>query len=718
MKRKSLLFLIFMLSISWHCFALTPDEGLWLPIFQTDFNYEKMRLMGLRLTKEQLYSTENPSIKDAIVMLGDNDGSGAIISKEGLLLTSYTNAYKYVVHHSSEEKNYIKDGFWAKKREEELPCPGLTATFLISIENVTQEILGKIPANATPLMREKWIENNIELLINKREKTGKYEFIIKPFFNGIEYYLFAYQTYKDVRLVGAPPHSIARFGGDHDSWNWAQYAADFSLFRIYMSPDSTVAEYDSLNVPIEAKYALPINTQGLMEDDFTMYMGFPTSTQRYKTSFEIDNLINKINPSLHTAFDAILPIIRREIFKNEKVRLGYSTTYNQYANFNKHIKGENTILKNMNVVQKKQDLEKIISKWLAADTIFNTKYDQMFGQIDTICSQLDGDLVNCFWYGNISVLTSKTLMLPYQLQECRPQKGRRKLSDEDVERLVQQYKELTQHINADLEIKIITAQFDLWKKLPEKYRPQIYQFISKFYAGDVAAFAKAVVNQSIFSSEKNFRKYLKRLSALDYSEDPLIRYFYAIINTINLGKEPIETYSQQLVEPQKLHISALKEMSNDYKLELYPEANGTLRYSFGKISHYEPYDAISYSFVSSHKGILEKYKANDPELSIPDRLKEMFELRDFGSYDVDGFLPICFITDNDYTIGCSGSAILNKNGEIIGSAFNGNREALGNNIAYNSLLQRTVCTDIRYILFIIDKYAESGHLLKEMTIIH
>lgn len=717
MKLKIVLLFLITLSLR-SSFAITPDEGLWLPFFQRNFNYDKMRMMGLRLTKDQLYSTETPSIKDAIVMLGDNKGSGAIISKEGLLLTSYTNAYNFIIHHSSADQNYLKDGFWAKEKESELPCPGLTATFIVSVENVTPEILNKIPSNATPLMREKWIENNIQLLKEKRERDGKYNISIKPFFNGIEYYLFAYQTYKDVRLVGVPPQNIAQFGGDQDSWSWAQYAADFSLFRIYMAPDSTIAEYDSLNVPIESKYVLPLNIQGLMEDDFTFYLGFPTTTQRYKTSFEINNLIHKINPAYYNALDIILPPIRRAIFKDENIRLGYGSTYIQFANYNKHIKGENSILNDINVLQNKQNLEKIISQWLSTDSALNTKYGQMFANIDSICKKLDGDLVNCYWFGNISLLTSKTMMLPYHLQECRPHKGKRKYNSSEIEQLLEKYRQFTHHLNADLEVKIITSHFELWKKLPEDLRPQIYQYITKYYAGDVAAFAKAVVNQSIFSTEKNFQKFLKRNSSLDFSEDPLVRYFYAIVNTIKLGEKPLEQYTQQLIEPQKLYHSALKELSNSYKFELYPEANGTLRYNYGKVCGYEPKDAIRYSYISSHKGILEKTKIDDPEFHIPDRLKEMFEHKDFGNYDIDGFLPICFITNNDYSVGCSGSAILNKNGEIIGCAFDGNREALGNNIAYNTLLQRTVCVDMRYVLFLIDKYAEAGYLLKEMTIIN
>lgn len=719
MKNKGLIIFISVLFILLRKgYGLTPDEGLWLPIFQNNYNYNKMRLMGLRLTEEQLYSVDKPSIKDAIVLLGDNLGSGAIISKDGLLISSYSNAYNYVVANSSEEKNYVKEGFWAKNREQELPCPGLTATFLISMKNVTQDVLEKIPENATPIIREKWIENNIELLINKESRKGDYQVVVKPFFNGIEYYLFVYQTYKDIRLVGVPPHNVALFGGDHDSWSWARYAADFSLFRIYMSPDSTVATYDTLNIPLAAKYALPINLQGVMDGDFTMYMGYPTRTQRYKTSYEVNNIINKINPAFSNAFDIILPIIRREIYKNEKVRLGYSSMYNHYINLNKHIKGENTILKNSNVLKKKENQEKIIREWLTTDSALQQRYGDVFTQIDSICQKINGDVVNSYWYGNIAILTSKMMALPYELRNCRPQKGKRKLSEEEKQELLATYRQLTEHLNQDLEIKIITSHFDLWKKLPEAMRPQIYPYITKFHAGDVNAFAKAVVTQSFFSSEKNFTKFLKRFSIVDYWEDPLIRYFYSIIHIIHKGEQPVKQYSQDLIEPQMIYNAALKKMSNNYNLELYPEANSTMRYSFGKISSYEPYDAIRYQFLSSHKGILEKYKAEDPEFSIPFRLKEMFEQKDFAHYDIDGFLPICFITDNDYTEGCSGSAILNRNGEIVGCAFDGNREALGNNITYNSLLHRTICVDIRYIIFLIDKYAEAGSLLNEMTLIH
>lgn len=718
MKKLALNLLCLFFSLQVFSSTPPPNEGLWLPIFFDDYTYTQMKLMGLRLSPEQLYSDSMPSLKDAVVLFGNHNGSASVISEDGLLLTNHHCAFPYIVEHSTEEHNYIKNGFWAKNRKEELPNPNLKVSFLVKMENVTASVLKNIPDNTSELIRYQWLENNKNLLISKYSEQGKYRVEIQSMFNGIEYFLFVYQDFYDVRLVGTPPTSLGKYGGETDNWMWPRHCADFCLFRIYTAPDGSPAPYDSSNVPLKAKYAIPISMQGIILGDFTMTLGYPISTDRYISSYEIDNLIHIINPAYQVPFDAMLPSMQNAINQKDKTKIGYGSVFNGFANAWKRIKGENNSLVSMKVVDKKREQESLIIKWIMSDSLRLQKYGNPFSELDSICKKLNPDLVNCFWYGNISILLSKTLMLPYHFSDVKPVRGKWKYSDEQKTELLNRYKEYSDNLNADLEVQMISASFGLWKKLPEKLRPDYAAYFQKNYESKEADFAKAIVNNSIFSSEEKFKKFLKNPKIIDYQEDPLIRYFYSIIQTIKLGEDSLQLYYKQLKNPQKMLLAAMKELSNEYNVVLYPEADGTLRYTYGKISNYNPFDAVSYNYQTTHQGMLEKYKSNDPEFGFPDRLKELFEQKDFANYDLDGFLPICFITDNDFTRGSSGSPVINKNGELVGCAFDGNWEALANQVVYNTKLQRTICVDIRYILFIIDKYAGAGYLLDEMSIIH
>ncbi|MCL1850174.1 MAG: S46 family peptidase [Bacteroidetes bacterium] len=712
---KKLFPTLFLLIISYSVYPQNSFEGFWLPQFLKDYNCKELERFGLEIPCDSLYGATAHSLFNGIVQFNRNLGTGAMVSEDGLILTGYHTAYSYIVQNSTEECNLIQSGFWAKSKEEELRCSGLSARFFIRMEDVTALILNSIPKNTSADMYAVWIQNRINELTKIYSSDGRYVVEIKSFYKGVNYYMFIYEEFNDIRLAGVPPVSIGKFGGETDNWVWPRHAGNFSLLRIYADPSGKPKEYDPSNVPLHSEYYYTISLKGIDKDNLTMVLGFPISTNRFMTSYEISNLLTKTNPAFLDACDALLPTIQNAIYGSENIRLKYSDWFSGLANNWKQKKGESYSLQKFNAMQRREARENRVRNWIARDSARIAEFINIFEDIEKVCTELDPIYEQYFWFSNLSLLSSKMLILPLQLKGIKPEKGEY-FSAKKKDILMQNYRKLMANIDVATELKTIQASYRLWQKISPAQRPSLDAYITKYFNGNAAAFQDAIVKQSIFSNEKMFRKYLKHASVSRFERDPLVRYYYLNMEYLAKGEVKLKAYSEALEPLQQKYLYALRELRYENDRSMYPDANGTPRLSYGKVSDYSPSDGVNYSYYTTSEGIIQKNIPGHPEFSIAEKLKTLLNNQDFGKYGIDTQLPVCFITNNDISGGNSGSPVLNAKGELIGCVFDGNWEALTNNIIYNTDKQRAIAVDIRYVLFIIDKFAEATNIMKEVKI--
>lgn len=712
---------IFSVFFSFTLFAGTPpDEGMWLPMFIKDYNYTEMSRMGLKLSAEDLYNINKPSLKDAIVQMG-NFCTGEIISRDGLMLTNHHCGYAAIADHSTEEHDYLKYGFWAMNKSEELPNEGLTVTFFIRMDDVTDRVLEGVTSETTESERNKKVESAIAKLSKEFNENGKYSVVVKPFYEGNEYYMFIYQTYRDVRLVGAPPSGIGKFGGDTDNWMWPRHTGDFAIFRVYTAPDGSPADYSPDNIPLQPKRYLPISLKGIEKGDFSMIWGYPGSTNRFMTSYEINNTTQIFNPALVEACDVLLPVIRDAMNASDRIRINYADHYASLSNMWKNKQGETASLLHLKVAEKKAKQEEAIRKWINQDQSRVAEYGNFFDQIEKTCREVDPVAMRGFWYANMTLVTSKMLILPLRLQGVKPRtddKGKqaeKNYTEDKIANLLLKYQSQMEGTDPETEKQLIIASLQLWENLPQENRPDIYSLINKQYKGSYENFAQAIVDKSIYGSAESFEKFLRSPSLKKYESDPLLNYFSSMFRVLMNTQQQYLQYDESLTVPRRSYLAAIQEMEKDKPM--YPDANFTMRMTYGQVLDYYPVDGVHYLYFTTEKGILEKEKPGDPEFDVPAKLKELILAKDFGRYASNGSLPVCFLSNNDITGGNSGSPVLNANGEMIGIAFDGNWEALSSDIVFNTELQRCINVDIRYVLFVIDKFAGAGYLFDEMNII-
>jgi len=696
--------------------TLKADEGMWLLPLLEKLNIGKMTEMGLKLSADDIYSINHSSIKDAIVIFGGGC-TGEIVSEQGLLLTNHHCGYGSIQRHSSTEHNYLKDGFWAMSKKEELSNPGLSVTFLVSIEDVT----GKINSRLIPGMTEEARADTIKAITTRIEKVAMegngYRARVSSFFGGNNFYLLVYETYRDVRLVGAPPSSIGKFGGDTDNWEWPRHTGDFSVFRVYMSPDGKPAGYSPDNIPLQPKYHLPVSLKGEQKGDFAMIIGYPGGTQRYMTSFGIDELLSITHPNRIKIRGIRQEIMLKDMMADEKVRIQYASKYSGSSNYWKFSIGQSQGLKKLHVKDKKLVIENRFTHWVNSDSARKEKYGNALNLIKTsIESRKDFRNANqyiaeCLLRGSeIISFASRSTGLFHQLES-----GNQEKIDQAIERLKSSAKNFYKDYNPPTDRKIVKAMLRLvGEDIPVAYQPDFFNTIRKKYKGNYDKFTDQMFDKSIFANETRFNNFLEHPSLKVLKKDPAYQAASSTFTKYLELRARSAEFDENLSKGRRLLIAGLRKMNPDGVR--YPDANFTMRLTYGSVNGYDPRDAVHYKYFTTLKGVMEKEDPNNFEFVVEPRLKELYRKKDFGRYGTNGRMHVCFLTNNDITGGNSGSPVINGNGELIGLAFDGNWEAMSGDIAFEPELQRTISVDIRYVLFIMDKYAGAGHLVDEMTL--
>ena len=703
------------------------DEGMWLPMFVERLNYVDMQKMGLQLTPEELYSINNSSLKDAIVGLSEGATprgffcTGEIVSQNSLMFTNHHCGYGSIQKLSTVEHDYLTDGFWAKDFSEELPAEGISASFLVRMEDVTEQVLSVVNDTMT------WAERNAAIAAKSKElelaasEDGKYNPIISAFFEGNEYYMFVYRVYTDVRLVGTPPSSIGKFGGDTDNWMWPRHTGDFSIFRVYADAEGNPAPYSPDNKPLTPKHHLPVSLDGIQQDDFTMIWGFPGSTERYLTSYGIDYNVESFYPTIHDIFKLQTDVMDEFMQKDASVNIMYADDKAGLANTWKNFEGQMLMLRKNKVAETKAELENQFTEWLNANPAKAEEYGDVLNTL-AASYELVHQITPSIYYPNYLAMTGAIGIAG----EFASYVG----TDKKDKEAVAAAEEALKAIDVDaffaetykpLEDKMLVEMLKLYyNTFDAEANPNFYNLVEKKYKGDVVALANDILENSIFATPESIKAFIEKPNAKKVEKDPAYVVMNTMITHLVTNLAPYRATMQTISENNHLFVKGLREFyaATQPEKDLYPDANSSLRMSYGSVQDYQPADAIHYAYICTANGILEKYVPGDYEFDVPQRLLDLIEARDFGQYaDENGELVVCFLSTNDITGGNSGSPIMNGKGELIGLAFDGNWEAMSGDINFEPKLQRTINVDARYVLFVIDKFAGATNLIEELTIV-
>lgn len=712
MKNLSVLIIAIVMALPASVFA---DEGMWFLMHLERMNQRDMQKMGLQLTAEEIYSINNQSLKDAIIQF--NGGcTASIISENGLVLTNHHCGYDIIAELSSEKDNYLKNGYWASSLQNELKPESLSVRFFVRMDDVSERILSQVNNSMTENEREAIINKEIAKIEQENNEGGKYTVSVRSFYQGNEYYYFVYQDYNDVRLVGTPPESVGKYGGDTDNWEWPRHTGDFSLFRVYADEDGNPAPYSKDNTPLKAKHHLAVNIDGVKENDFAMILGYPGRTNRWMPAEGIEQNVKYAYPAWVEGSKLSMDVMKKYMDNDESVNLTYASSYARIANYWKNRQGMIDALTAHNTAEIKRKSEKKFNKW-ANKNANKATYGNVISNINSYY-ELTNDKANHDNYLIAILRSSKFSVLPYSLG-----RGFKRFVEANENQRQDLLPRLNGYIESSytdyhlpLEKEILTEQLKLYASKSNYKLPKTVAEVAKSNGFD--SYTDAIFQLSIFTSKERAKAFLEYPNIELLENDPL--YVLSSDLLAKYREEP-EELKQPLNDYQtsyRLLVDGLRK-SGLSKIK-YPDANSTLRLTYGKVRAL-PKDSRNDADVNNYttlKGMVNKYKPNDKEFDLPNDMLKIYEKKDYGRYaDNKGHLPVNFLTDNDITGGNSGSPVLNGKGELIGLAFDGNIEAMAGDVIFDNKLQRTINVDIRYVLWLIDKYSKASHIVDELTLV-
>jgi hypothetical protein len=708
MKRIFLLF-TFLLGFA----QMRADEGMWLLMLIKRLNGVDMQKEGLHLTPEEIYSVNNSSLKDAIVSFG-GFCTGEIVSDKGLIFTNHHCGYGAVAAASTPSKDYLKNGFWAMKEKDEFNAKDLYVRFLVRMDDATQRINSKLNNNMTAAERKAVIDAETKAIQTENSENGKYTVVVRDFFNGNEFYYFVYQDYKDIRLVGAPPSSLGKYGGDTDNWEWPRHTADFTVFRVYADAAGNPSEFKPTNVPLKPKHFLPVSLKGIKPGDFSMILGYPGRTNRYLTSYGINQMVSKDYPAWVETSKMAMDVMKKYMDKDKTTQLAYASQYASVANYWKNRQGTiDAVIKN-GTIGDKQNIEKTFRQWAAQPG--NEMYDGVLEEIATYYKQVSERNVERN-YSSLLTRNAKYISLAYQLAPTLDAYAKQDMAGRlamkpKVEAAI---KAAYDNINPELEGEMLNSLVNLYKTRvnADVASPTIMALDANNLS--------TVAFSSIFANKTSVTNYILNPDRLKLDADPLLKIAKGIADDQRVSSERFVKIDDNFAKNNRLFLAGLMKAMPEKKF--YPDANSTMRLTYGQIDTLPMRDDRNYfgvteNYYTTMEGLVGKYKAGDEEFDLPQRVIALQNAKDYGQYaDKAGYLPVNFLSNNDITGGNSGSPVIDGDGNLIGIAFDGNSEALSGDIVFEDKWQKTISVDVRFVLWTIDKYAGARRIVDELKLV-
>jgi len=719
MKKLIFIFIFLILKSS----LLVADEGMWIPMLLEKLNIRKMQDMGLKLSAEEIYSVNNSSLKDAIVQFGGGC-TAEIVSPQGLILTNHHCGFGSIQRHSSLEHDYLTNGFWAASLSEELPNPGLTITLLVRMEDVTKKVLAGIGDQMNQRERSQKIKQNIDVIEKEAGKETNYEAKVKPFYYGNQYFLIVSEVFKDIRLVGAPPSTVGNFGGDTDNWMWPRHTGDFSIFRIYAGKDNKPAEYSKENVPYIPKNYLQISSGGYQKGDFTFVFGYPANTKEYLPSDAVELIAFMENPLRIGLRQQRLEIIHEAMDTSRLIRIQYANKAASIANGWKKMIGETRGIKRLDGIEKKREFEKTFQSWADSNSDLNNRYGGVLSAFKNTYALYQSVDISSLYITEAAFGIELVRYVNY-FEKLIMLSQKKPVKEEDVKKLLASTAKTTRDffknykVNIDKKLMVVLLG-EMGKNMDRNYLPEVFKSIHKRYQSDYKKYVDDLFNHSILTDSCDVYAFLnsyKPSKARKLMHDPAYMLSQSIYKTYQQRLQPeLTRFNNKIDSLQRIYMAGQMDMQKNKVL--YPDANSTLRISFGKVDDLSPLDGVTYNYFTTLAGVIQKEDSSIYDYVVNNKLKELYKNKNFGRYaDKDGTMHIAFISGNHTSGGNSGSPVLNAEGHMIGINFDRNWEGTQSDLMYDPSQCRNISLDIRYCLFIIDKLGGAERLINEMKIV-